>query len=82
MGMEWAVPTQTMQAAENKRNRRAEAQERNHRLKYCLECNIVYKKADFQYRRFHNIEEERYKEGTMPTYKLDRQKCARCSDER
>tara|TARA_R110002096_G_scaffold275446_2_gene469193 strand:+ start:887 stop:1132 length:246 start_codon:yes stop_codon:yes gene_type:complete len=80
MSMAWAVPTQTMQAAENKRNRRAEAQERNHRLKYCSGCNIVYKKADFAYKRYHNIEEERYREGTMPTYGLDRQKCARCSE--
>ena len=78
MSMKWAIQSQTMQAAESKRKRKEEDRERFHKLKYCKNCNIVYKKSDFQFRQHSGRPEERYDEGSMPTYKLDRKTCENC----
>ena len=84
MSIKWAIPIGTMKDAERnreKRDRGEEERERLHRLKYCTKCKRVYKKADFIYKKYRNIEEEHYDKGLMPSYGLDRKKCLRCTND-
>ena len=83
MSMKWAVPTGTMKevdAQKAKWDRAEEERERHHRLKYCTKCERVYKKADFIYKKYRNVEEEHYDKGLMPSYKLDRKICKGCKE--
>ena len=50
-------------------------------IKYCPECKRVYKKADFIYKQYRNVEEEHYDKGLMPSYKLDRKICGDCKND-
>ena len=82
MSMKWAVPISTMKevdAQKAKWDRAEEERERHHRLKYCPECKRVYKKADFIYKQYRNVEEEHYEKGLMPSYGLDRKICLGCT---
>tara|TARA_R110002096_G_scaffold410261_2_gene609921 strand:- start:509 stop:766 length:258 start_codon:yes stop_codon:yes gene_type:complete len=84
MSMKWAVPISTMKqvdAQKAKWDRSEEERERYHRLKYCPECERVYKNADFIYKKYRNVEEEHYDKGLMPSYGLDRKICKGCKDD-
>jgi hypothetical protein len=79
--MKWAVPISDMKETDRqraKRDKKDDERERLHRLKYCPECERVYKKADFIYKKYRNVEEEHYEKGFMPSYKLDRKICKGC----
>jgi len=81
MTMKWAVPISDMKETDRqraKRDKKDDERERLHRLKYCPECERVYKKADFIYKKYRNVEEEHYEKGLMPSYKLDRKICKGC----
>lgn len=83
MSMKWAVPIGTMKqvdAQKNKYDKSEEERERLNRLKYCPECERVYKKADFMFKKHRNIEEEHYDKGLMPSYGLDRKMCLGCKE--
>ena len=84
MSMKWAVPIGTMKDVERQKDkwdRSEEERERHHRLKYCPECERVFKKADFIYKQFRDVEEEYYQKGLMPSYGLDRKICLWCKDD-
>ena len=84
MSMDWAVPTGTMKDVDRQKakwDKGEEERERLHRLKYCPECEKVFKKADFIYKRFRDIEEECYEKGSMPTIGLDRKICLSCKND-
>ena len=85
MSMKWAIPSVTMRETyrqREKRDKREDARERSNRLKYCPECNRVFKKADFIYRQFRdNVKEESFEPGLMPTIGLDRQQCLSCKEQ-
>ena len=83
MSMKWAVPIGTMKqvdAQKKKYDKRDEERERLNRLKFCPECERVYKRADFIYKQYRNVEEEHYDKGLMPSYGLDRKMCLRCKE--
>jgi len=83
MSMKWAVPIGTMKqvdAQKKKYDKRDEERERLNRLKYCPKCERVYKKADFIYKQYMNVEEEHYDRGSMPSYGLDRKMCLDCKE--
>lgn len=83
MSMKWAVPISTMKQADaqkKKWDKSEEERERLNRLKYCPECERVYKKADFIYKQYRNVEEEHYEKGLMPSYGLDKKICLGCKE--
>ena len=78
MSMKWAIPD--VEIREGMRRRREDDYEKIHKLKFCSDCNRVYKKADFIFRQYRNIKEEHYGPGLMPTYGLERKQCLGCKE--
>ena len=85
MSMKWAVPMQTMKESHKlrqKREKEAEVRvkEKLDGLKYCPDCETVYKKADFMQRKYRNIVEDYFPKANMPTIGLDRKQCLVCEE--
>ena len=82
MSMKWAIPIRSMKESQRhtqKQERDEEEYERVHKLKYCPECERVYKKSDFMFKKDRKLEEEHYHKGSMPSYGLDKKVCLGCT---
>jgi len=80
----WYIPVADMKKAERQRQRNKDIDRYNGRKKsktlcHCLDCNRVYCRADYIFKKDRdNCFHEYYEEGSMPTYGLEKKQCKGC----
>ena len=80
---DWFIPMVDMKQTDRqrkKRDKRTERALRKSELLYCLKCEVVYQRGDFEFRKKVNADEfEYYPKGNLSSYKLKRKVCSRCT---